>query len=149
MTNASVILGEVTRVGVPMPIDPSEAAKIRQVSLRWTEAMRRADVEQLRQLMTEDVVVVHANGQTLAGRDAVAAHLARSLADFHIHQRVHSEETIVTNEWAFERSRVHTTMSPRHGGASRDFLSVTLTILRNDGLGWRVARTIGVIEQDD
>jgi uncharacterized protein (TIGR02246 family) len=132
-----------------MPIDPSEAAKIRQVSLRWTEAMGRADVEQLRQLMTDDVVVVHANGKTLAGRDAVSAHLARSFADFRIHQRVHAEETIVASGWAFERARVHTTVTPRHGGASRDFLSVTVTILRNDGLGWLVARTIGVIERDD
>ena len=132
-----------------MPIDPSEAAKIRQVSLRWTEAMGRADIEQLRQLMTDDVVVVHANGKTLIGRDAVAAHLARSFADFRIQQRVHSEETIIASEWAFERAQVHTTMAPRHGGASRDFLSVTVTILRNDGLGWRVARTIGVIERDE
>jgi uncharacterized protein (TIGR02246 family) len=132
-----------------MPIDPSEAAKIRQVSQRWTEAMGQADVEQLRQLMTDDVVVVHANGQTLVGRDAVAGHLARSFADFRIQQRVHSEETVIANEWAFERARVHTTMSPRQGGAARDFLSVTLTILRNDGFGWRVARTIGVIEQND
>ena len=132
-----------------MPIDPSEAAKIRQVSQRWTEAMGQADVEQLRQLMTDDVVVVHANGQTLGGRDAVAEHLARSFADFRIQQRVHSEETVIANEWAFERARVHTTMSPRQGGAARDFLSVTLTILRNDGFGWRVARTIGVIEQNE
>ena len=132
-----------------MPINRFEVSKIRHVSQRWTEAMALADVDRLRQLMTEDVVVVHGNGQTVGGREAVAAHLARSFVDYRIQQRVEPEETIAANEWAFERARVHTTMTPRRGGKSRQFHSVTLTILRNDGHGWRVARTIGVVEQEE
>jgi uncharacterized protein (TIGR02246 family) len=131
-----------------MTINPFEVSKIRHVSQRWTEAVALADVEQLRQLMTEDVVVVHGNGQTVGGREAVATHLARSFVDYRIRQRVEAEETVVANDWAFERARVHTTMTPRRGGASREFHSLTLTILRNDGHGWRVARTIGVVKED-
>ena len=132
-----------------MPSNPFEVSKIRHVSQRWTEAMALADVEQLRQLMTEDVVVVQGNGQTLGGKDAVAVHLARSFVDYRIQQRVEPEETIVADEWAFERARVHTTVTPRRGGKPRQFHSVTLTILHNDRHGWRVARTIGVVVQED
>jgi uncharacterized protein (TIGR02246 family) len=137
-----------TQVGSPMPINPFEVSQIRHVSQRWTDAMALGDVEQLRQLMTEDVVVVQGNGQTLGGKEAVAVHLARSFVDYRIQQRVEPEETIAANEWAFERARVHTTVTPRRGGRSRQFHSVTLTILRNDGQGWRVARTIGVVEPE-
>jgi uncharacterized protein (TIGR02246 family) len=124
-----------------------DVSGVRQVSQRWSDAVAVADVSGLRQLMTDDVVVVHANGETVIGTDAVAAHLARSFAEYRIQQRVEPEETVVANDWAFERARVHTTMTARSTGLARQFDSVTLTILRRDGGRWRVARTIGVVEQ--
>jgi uncharacterized protein (TIGR02246 family) len=129
-----------------MPFDPSEVSRIRHVSQRWADALAVGDLELLRQLMTEDVVVIYGNGQRLHGRDAVMAHLAQSLAEYRIRQRVEPEETVVAHDWAFERSRVHTTMTARHGGGSLEFHSLTLTILRNEGGPWCVARTMGVFE---
>ena len=98
--------------------------------------------------MTEDIVVIHGNGRLICGREAVMKDFARSLQDFSIQQRVESEETIVAGEWAFDRANVHTTISSRKGGDKRQFDSRSITILRKQsGLGWRVARVIGVINQ--
>jgi ketosteroid isomerase-like protein len=73
---------------------------------------------------------------------------ARSLQDFSVQQRVESEETIVAGEWAFDRAKVHTTISSRKSGDTKQFDSRSVTILRKQsGFGWRVARVIGVICQ--
>ena len=125
----------------------SDVQAIRDVALRWIEATERADFDTLRALAAEDIVVIHGNGRTLCGRDAVLADLVLSLEAFHVHQRVESDETIVSGDWAFDRGRVRTTVRPRSGGDAREFRSRTLTILRRiTPGGWVIARTMGVID---
>jgi uncharacterized protein (TIGR02246 family) len=127
----------------------AEIGEIRQVATRWTTAVEAGDIEQLGRLMTDDIVVVHGNGRVLTGKEAVMEDFAHSLQDFLIKQTVEPEETIVAGEWAFDRATVHTAISSRkHGGETRQFNSKTITILRKErGLGWCVARAIGVIDQ--
>lgn len=98
--------------------------------------------------MTEDVVVIHGNGRAISGRDAVMADLVRSFENFRVTQTVESEKTVVFGDWAFDRARVFTAITPRTGTEARHFDSRTLTILRRGGSsGWSVARAIGVIVQ--
>jgi uncharacterized protein (TIGR02246 family) len=125
-----------------------EIQDIRRVANRWVAAVEAGELEQLGKFMTEDIVVIHGNGRLICGREAVMNDFARSLQDFSIQQRVESEETIVAGEWAFDRANVHTTISSRKGSDKRQFDSRSITILRKQGgLGWRVARVIGVINQ--
>lgn len=134
-----------------MPISsgsPADIADIARVALRWTAAVAAADLRQLGQLMTEDIIVTHGNGRTLSGRDTVLADFAQALQQYRIQQEVASEETVVLDSWAFDRARVHTAMFVRDTGAQRDFDSRTLTILRKEqSHGWCIARSIGVVEQ--
>jgi uncharacterized protein (TIGR02246 family) len=124
-----------------------EIQEIRRVAVRWTAAVEAGNLELLGRLMTEDIVVIHGNGRLVCGKEAVLNDFARSLEDFSVEQRVESEETIVAGEWAFDRANVHTTISSRKGCDTKQFDSRTATILRKQsGVGWRVARVIGVIK---
>ena len=125
-----------------------EIQEIRRVAVRWTAAVEVGDLEQLGELMTEDIVVIHGNGHLVCGREAVMSDFARSLQDFTIQQSVESEETIVAGEWAFDRAKVHTTISSRKGSDTKQVDSRSVTILKKQsGLGWLVARVVGVICQ--
>jgi uncharacterized protein (TIGR02246 family) len=125
-----------------------EIQEIRRLAIRWTAAVEAADIEQLGRLMTEDIVVIHGNGRLVCGKEAVMKDFARSLEDFSAQQRVESEETIVAGEWAFDRAKVHTTISSRKSCDTKQFDSRSVTILqKQSGFGWQVARVIGVICQ--
>jgi uncharacterized protein (TIGR02246 family) len=127
------------------PLD-EEIQEIRRVEVRWTAAVEAGDIEALGRLMTEDIVVIHGNGRLVCGKEAMMNDTARSLKDFSVRQTVESEETIVAGEWAFDRAKVHTVISTREGGETKQFDSRTVTILRKHSeVGWRVARVIGVI----
>jgi uncharacterized protein (TIGR02246 family) len=126
----------------------AEVQAVRQVALRWTEAVATADVEALSRLLADDIVVIHGNGRTVSGREAVVADLVRTFATFRVGQHVQFDETIIAGDWAFDRARVQMTMTPREGGDPQEFHSRTLTILKRTAFGdWVVARAIGVIEQ--
>jgi len=123
-----------------------EIQKIRRVEARWTAAVEAGDIQALGRLMTEDIVVIHGNGRMVCGKEAMMNDVARSLEDFSVRQTVASEETIVAGEWAFDRAKVHTVISSREGGETKQFDSRSVTILRKHSeVGWRVARVIGVI----
>jgi uncharacterized protein (TIGR02246 family) len=125
-----------------------EVQEIRRVAARWTAAVEAGDIELLGRLMTEDIVVIHGNGRLVCGKEAVLSDFARSFEDFSVQQRAESEETIIAGEWAFDRAKVHTTISSRKSGDTKQFDSRSITILRKQsGLGWCVARVIGVICQ--
>ena len=127
------------------PLD-EEIQEIRRVEVRWTAAVEAGDIEALGRLMTEDIVVIHGNGRLVCGKEAMMNDTARSLKDFSVRQTVESEETIVAGEWAFDRAKVHTVISTREGGETKQFDSRTVTLLRKHSEGeWRVARVIGVI----
>jgi uncharacterized protein (TIGR02246 family) len=125
-----------------------EIQEIRRVAVRWTAAVEAGDTELLGRLMTEDIVVIHGNGRLVCGKEAVMNDFARSFEDLSVQQRVESEETIVAGEWAFDRAKVHTTIRSRKSWDTKQFDSRSITILRKQGgLGWRVARVMGVICQ--
>ena len=130
------------------PFD-AEVQDIRQIATRLTAAVEAGNIEQLGQLMTDDIVVIHGHGRVLTGKRAVMEDFIHSLQSFSVRQTVEPEETIVAGEWAFDRAKGHTAISSRNaGGDTKQFNSKTVTILRKEsGLGWRVARAIGVIEQ--
>ena len=126
----------------------NDVGAIGQVAKRWTDAVAAGDFVELARLMTDDIIVIHGNGRTLHGRDAVLADLAASFDAYRVEQQIETEETIVDRSWAFERARVRTSVVTRASGETRDVCSRTLTILRKDpSQPWRIARTIGVVEQ--
>ncbi len=97
--------------------------------------------------MTDDVVVTHGSGRTIGGREAVVDDLRRAFARWTVRQRTETEQTVVSGDWAFERAKVWTSLQGEGTATGGAVLSRTLTILRRDpGVGWRVARVMGVVD---
>ena len=127
----------------------ADVNRVRDLAIHWVDAIASADLDRLARLMSEDIVVIHGNGRTLDGRDAVLADLAQSFRFFEIKQTVEFEETIVANDWAFDRATIHSTIVPREGGDAKHFQARTITNLRRQASqAWCVARSIGVIVQE-
>jgi uncharacterized protein (TIGR02246 family) len=126
----------------------TEVEQVRRVALSWIDAVASADIDGLARLMAEDIVVIHGNGRTVEGRDAVLAGFAQSFSSLTVKQTVEFEETVVAADWAFDRATVHSTICPREGGDPKHFESRTITILRREASQtWCVARSIGVVVQ--
>ena len=126
--------------------DRASAAEIRAVLAAWLRAVRDGDSAAVAELATEDVVVIHPDGRTVIGRDALKADFARFFKIFRIDQDVTSEETVVSGDWAFDRATVHTTVTPVTAGEARIVESKVFVVLCRDDPGeWRVARTIAVL----
>ncbi len=129
--------------------DQSDKRAIADLRRRWIAAMGAGDVGQLRQLMTEDVVVVHGSGLTVSGRETVARDLERYFATGStISQEVEPQEVVVAGDWGFERALVRSSIRQADSGRVTEVKSNTWTLVRRGADGaWRVARTIGVIIQ--
>ena len=136
------------RRGMEADCKGDDVAAVRRVAIRWTEAVKAADLGELGELMSDDIVVVHGDGRMLSGRSTVLADFATSFRTLRLEQQVTPEETVVDNTWAFERAEVCTSIVDPTCGKTRQAHSRTLTILRKEPSGiWRVARAIGVVCQ--
>ena len=123
-----------------------EAAEIGKVKAAWTAAVRAGDVGRLLGMVTDDVVAMHPNGKTTHGKQELGDDFRRFFTKFRMDQTVISEETVVAGEWAFDRARVSTKVTPIKGGEPSEVNSEVLVILRRDANGyWKLARSIAVI----
>jgi ketosteroid isomerase-like protein len=123
-----------------------DVVAIRHVSDKWVRAVAENDMATLGRLLSDDVVIVHGDGRQIIGREAAIKDLAESLGKFKVGQASTHEETVVSGDWAFDRSIVDTEVIAHETGIGRTFKSRTLTLLRRSGSGtWQVARVIGVV----
>lgn len=124
--------------------EKSEITKILAVRDAWIAALKAKDIDGLMSLLTDDVVIMHPGRPSVVGSAANRADLAAVLAKFNVDQEAVSDETVVIGEWAFDRSRAVTRLTPVSGGDCIVSRSKAITILRRrrDG-GWQIARVIG------
>ena len=123
-----------------------EIEEIEKVKAAWIAAMRAGDVGRLLDMVTDDVVAMHPNGKTTQGKQELADDFRRFFAKFRLDQTAISEETVVAGEWAFDRARVWTKVTPIAGGELSQVNSEAIVILRRNADGfWKVARSIAVI----
>ena len=121
-------------------------ASVLAVREAWLAALKSGDVDRLMEMVTEDVVVMHPNGRTHVGKAVVRADFERFFQQFAVDQEVVSDETVVSGDWAFDRSRVRSTLTPVSGGNPVRIASEAVVILRREPNGpWKVARTIAVL----
>jgi uncharacterized protein (TIGR02246 family) len=125
----------------------SEASAVRTVRERWLAAIEARDVDGIAALVTEDVVVVHGNGRCLAGKEQLRSDFLSAFRSFTVHQGITAANTIFAGAYAIDVADVSTTLTPVAGGASQQFLSHAVVVLRcqSDG-SWKVARVVGLSE---
>ncbi|HUI63774.1 MAG TPA: SgcJ/EcaC family oxidoreductase [Bacteroidota bacterium] len=125
----------------------SDTEQIRILAERWLDAVAAGDIGQLGHLMTDDIVVIHGDGRIVSGRERVLADFATAFETIRLRQSLERQELVVAGDWAFDRSRIVTIVSSKARPESKEHRSQTITILRRDVSGWRVARSMGIIER--
>jgi len=127
--------------------DEDAIRQIIQVRDAWIAGVRAKDVERLVGYLTDDVVMMHPNRPAVIGKQANCADLVAAFGKFSVEQTAESDEVVVAGEWAFDRSRATTTLTPVAGGAAVTVRSKTITILRRGEDGaWKIARVIGNVD---
>ena len=127
--------------------DEDAIRQIIQVRDAWIAGVRAKDVDRLVGYLTDDVVMMHPNRPAVIGKQANRADLIAAFGKFSVEQRLQSDEVVVAGEWAFDRSRTTTTLTPVAGGAPVTVRSKTITILRRGEDGtWKIARVIGNLD---
>jgi len=129
------------------PGDEDAVRQISQVRDAWIAGVRAKDVDRLMGYLTDDVVMMHPNRRAVIGKEANRADLVAAFGKFSVEQTAESDEIVVAGEWAFDRSRATTTLTPVGGGAPVTVPSKTITILRRGADGaWKIARVIGNLD---
>src|SRR5690348_15098861 len=106
----------------PLPESDANVA-IAAIRESWRDAVKASDTEEIAEMVTDDVVVVHGNGRCVRGKDALKADFQKGFEAYSIEQNVSDIEVIVRGAWAFEISAVETKLTPRSGGETTHFQS--------------------------
>jgi len=116
---------------------------IRDVIASWSDATKRGDTRTVLDLMTDDVVFM-VPGREPFGKEAFA-NTSNNMKDVRVEGTSEIEELRVLGDWAYMRTRLTVTTTPRDG-ASVTRAGYTLTILRKEADGrWRLARDANLL----
>jgi uncharacterized protein (TIGR02246 family) len=120
---------------------------IRDVVSRWFAASQAGDTKAVLELMTDDVIFMVA-GQEPFGKDEFEK-TSEALKDVRVDGKADIRELEVLGDWAFIRSYLTVTMTPRNAApVSRS--GYTLTLLRKGDDGqWRLARDANLLTTEE
>jgi ketosteroid isomerase-like protein len=105
------------------------------------------DIDRLMSLLSDDIVMMHPNRPAVIGLAANRADLLSAFEKFQVDQTVVSDEIVVAGEWAFDRSRATTTLTPAAGGTPMTVHSKAITVLHRQADGsWKIARVIANLD---
>jgi ketosteroid isomerase-like protein len=122
-----------------------EVSKIAAVRAAWISAMNESDIDGLIALATDDIVVVHANGKTAIGIDALRANLTHDFGLFDVEPRDSSAQIIVHDSWAIEFCEVDRMVSAVKSGRRVQTHSKIIAVFsRQSDASWKVARVVGL-----
>lgn len=125
---------------------PSDEDQIRQLVATWMSATRAGDTEAVMGLMTEDVVFLMPGKAPMSRADFRAA--MQSQAD-NAGPRVDGsseiQEVQVAGDWAFARSQLTVTVTPRDGAAPIVRAGPVLSVFRKEQGRWLLARDANML----
>ncbi len=110
---------------------------------KWTEALRRGDLDGLGALVTDDCEFWSPGQPPLTGREAVRKVFATAFEKYRIEQLFEETERIVTADWVLLRGLEKNVITPKKGIGESVVLQRVFTLARRDSDGaWRFARGI-------
>jgi uncharacterized protein (TIGR02246 family) len=124
-----------------------DKARITAVRRAWVEAVKRSDADRLADLVTHDVVGVHANGRCTLGKENLKNFFLDAFDQFNLQGTIESSEIAVHGIWAVEIDEVQTRRTRVDGNLPMDgrFRAVFVFCRQLDD-SWKVSR---VIELED
>ena len=117
---------------------------IRELIDTWMSASARGDTQTVLGLMTDDVIFM------VPGREPFGKEAFETTSDaqqaFDLDGRSDIRELQLLGDWAYIRTRLRVTMTPRQGGETMARSGYTLSILRKGDDGrWRLARDANLL----
>ena len=114
----------------------------------WHGATAAGDVSAVLRLMAEDVLFL-APGQPPMDREAFERGLRAVLASHRVVSTGNVKEIRVLGSWAYVRSELSVTMTPRDGGSSRRRAGPVLSIFRKElDESWVLVRDANMLAPD-
>ena len=124
--------------------DSADIAAVPRSMEAATAAHAAGDSVGIADLFTEDAVIMPAGEPTASGRAQVLASFGAFFRNYTSQARIEPIETHIAGDWAWARTRVSGTLTPRAGGAPIELSAREIAILRRQSDGsWKVARLIG------
>ena len=124
-------------------------AEIEALSARWLAAERRQDLEAMLEMVTDDAVFLLPNGQSLAGKGAIAALFRSFFAAFSSDHQAVTKEVQVLDTWAYAWGVETTVLTPRSGGPPVRLRGFGFSVLHRGQDGqWRFARGINNLARE-
>jgi uncharacterized protein (TIGR02246 family) len=120
-----------------------DKARITAVRKAWVEAVKRSDADRLADLVTFDVVGVHANGRCTVGKDNLKNFFLDAFDQFNFEGNVESSEIVVHGIWAVGIDEVQTRRTRVDGNMAMDarFRAVFVFSRQLDD-SWKISRII-------
>ncbi len=120
---------------------------IRELIDTWMSASARGDTQTVLGLMTDDVIFM------VPGREPFGKEAFETTSDaqqaFDLDGRSDIRELQLLGDWAYIRTRLRVTMTPRQGGETMARSGYTLSILRKGDDGrWRLARDANLLTRE-
>lgn len=119
-------------------------AQVRAAQREWIQAIAEKNTSRLLEMVTEDILVVHPNGKIVRGIDELHADFNRFFEQFDLQQSSEPGETVIAGEWAFDISKISSTILRRDGGPSKQIDSKVFSLLRQQQDKWLIARVMSV-----
>lgn len=124
--------------------DSADVVAVHRSMEAATAAHAAGDSVGIADLFTEDAVIMPAGAPTVSGRAEVVASFGAFFRAYTSQARIEPIETHIAGDWAWARTRVSGTLTPKAGGPAIELRSREIAILRRESDGsWKVARLIG------
>ena len=109
----------------------------------WIKAVEATDVDAYAALVCEDVVWLPPGDTSVVGREAFRDWLAPFFGGYRYDFAVHDVQFRVADDWALERGRFLSRMTPRSGGEPVEHGGRFILLWRRDEDGtWRIERYV-------
>lgn len=120
-----------------------EKASIALVREAWMKAVKSDDADQLADLMTDDIVAIHADGRCIHGKDDVTRFFQDLFDQFDIEGTISSSEVVIHGNWAVEIDKIETKRTEYESSMSvRASLQAVFLFSRQVDDSWKVSRLV-------
>ncbi len=140
---------EPESAGVEIPASEADAAAIKEIHLRETQAIKGKDVALFLPLFDRNAVLMPPDGPPIVGQAALRSWFLRRAEGGSIDLDFSVDEIEVTADWAFERFSFRRTVTPT-GGEGITVQGKGNHVFRRQSDGsWKIARDIWNVEAAD
>ena len=122
-------------------------SKITAVRKAFNQAVKRSEVRELRDLLTDDVVAIHEDGRCMCGKEEVEVFFRHAFARYDIEAAILSSDVIIHDKWAIEMDEVDSVRASfEYGAPIKARFKAVFVFGRQPDSSWKIARIIELPE---